>query len=522
MLLIKDVIERNAEFYPEKEAIVFGENRVTWKEVNDRSNRLANWLIEKGIKKGDRVAILAHNCSQYYEIYFAGVKISSIVATINYRYVSNEVGYVIEDARPTVVFVGEDYIDILDEAKKNHDFSGVREYVCIEKSVNGMNYYEDILQSSSSEIPNFKIEETDPAFLLYTGGTTGRPKGVIWTNKCILESCRNWLLETKTGRNNVQLISAPVFHSGALWLSLCGMYVGDTLVVLEGPNPPERMLLTIQEEKVTYGFMPPAIIQYLLDLGEKVKTYDLSSLRYIIDAAAPMSGKKFKQAMELLGCPFVNLGGLTEACCEATVIWLDKFLDGSPLSNERLGSAGRQVVNVHIKVVDTNDNEVPRGQTGELVIKGGNVTPGYWNKPNETAEAIKNGWLHSGDLVKMDEDGYIYYVDRLKDMIITGGENVYSREVEEVIEKHPAIKEVCVIGVPDKKWGEALKACIVLKEGASLTEEELIKFCKKWLANFKVPKTVDIIDLLPRSALGKVLKRDIRDKYWIGYEKRVN
>jgi len=379
--------------------------------------------------------------------------------------------------------------------------------------------YEQLISSFPPDEPTEEVKTDDPSILFYTSGTTGRPKGAIHTHKSILAEA------AAVGQNfttkDIALCVMPFFHVAGSAVYLFPAYASGATIVIHKKFDELAILQTIEREKVTYICLVPAMIIRLLEHPETDK-YDLSSLRTIVYTGAPMPFEALKQGVKRFGKIFVQLLGQTETLNLTILEKEDHNIKGSAKETRRLESVGRPPKAGQIRLVDEKDNDVPVGEVGEIIARSDRMMKGYWKMPKETAETIKDGWLHTGDLGRMDEDGYIYIVDRRKDMIISGGENIYSREVEEVLYTHPAVQEAAVVGIPDEKWGESVKAVIVLRKGHTATEEDIINFCKDRLASYKKPRSVEFWDSLPMTGSGKIMKNEIREKYWKGYEKKVH
>jgi long-chain acyl-CoA synthetase len=383
-----------------------------------------------------------------------------------------------------------------------------------------MKNYEGLIKSYTPVEPENTISPEDDAAIYYTSGTTGRPKGAVHTHKSLLAEIN--LPNRELGPKDVALCVMPFFHvGGSAAYQFAVFKAGATSIVLEKFDEAD-VLESIEKEKITYVCMVPAMIIRMLDYPELNK-HDLSSLGTIGFTGAPMPVDVLKRCTAYFGRPIIHQElGQTETLNLTRFKKHEYILDGSPKDIKRLESAGKPAIAGEVRILDDKCNEVPRGQVGEIVSRSDRNMKGYWKMPKETAETIRDGWLHTGDLGKMDEDGFIYIVDRKKDMIISGGENIYSQEVEDVLHSHPSVLFAAVIGVPDEKWGEAVKAVLVLKNGMKATEEEIIEYCKVNLAGYKKPKTVEFRDSLPMTGSGKIQKNQIREEYWKGYEKKVN
>jgi len=510
-LLLGEIIARNARKFPDREAVVYGDTRLTYREFNARINRLAHALMDMGVKKGEKVAILLFNCNQYLEAYFALAKIGAIAIPVNFRLHPEEIAYITDDADAVAFILGEAFVNTIRGIQK--DLPKVRQYISLtEKPVEGMLHFETLLQKYPDDEPLILVEDDDPAFIMYTAGTTGRPKGSVLThkNQVMLWTLASLEFSREPDIGDMSLWRAcaapPVFHIASFGICLAYLLFGATVILpTEVFNPVEIMQL-LEREKCDCVLLIPAMANFLLQIPDLNK-YDTSSLKAWFSGAAVLPTELRKRIMEAF--PHVKIAdcfGQTETSGLVSIM--------RPSDAERkLASVGRGLGLVEIRVVDGQDRDVPVGEVGEAIYRGPNIMKEYHNDPEVTAAAFRNGWFHSGDLIRQDEEGFIYVVDRKKDMIVSGGENIYPAEVEEVLYKHPKILEAAVIGVHDEQWGENVKAIVVTKPGETLTEEEVIEFCKEHLASYKKPRSVDFIDALPRNPAMKVLKRVLREKY---------
>ncbi len=517
-MLVGDIPVRNAGFYPNKTAILEGKDKFTFSQFNERVNRLGNAILGLGLVKGDRIAVLNHNCYQYIELYFASAKIGIPIVPLNYRFNPNELLYVLSDSGARALFFGKDYLATAEILLKED--LRAEHFICIDESVSGMKSYEEMISGSPATEPLMPIDEEDIAVLGYTGGTTGKPKGVMTTHRNIITSCYNNVIERALNPNAVFLNVPPLFHAGGANSMFTFSFLGATNATINSSDM-SVILKTIEEHKITHLVLVPTMILSLLD-HPHIEDYDLRSLKGIFYGTAPIAVGPLKKAMQLLKCEFSQVYGMTETFVPVSILKAeDHVLDGSPEEDRRMSSAGREVMGVRVKILDDNEQEVAGGQTGEIVVRGENVMKGYWNQPELTKQVLKDGWFYTGDMGKLDEDRYLYIVDRKKDMIISGGENIYAKEVEDVLFAHPAVAQAVVIGVPDNTWGEAVKGLVIKKKGAEVGEEELIGFCKTRLASYKKPKSIEFLEDFPKSTAGKVLKRELREKYWQGRERKI-
>jgi acyl-CoA synthetase (AMP-forming)/AMP-acid ligase II len=511
---------KSARTYPERLAIAYGDYELPYQQANERINQLANGLTSLGIKKGENVAILLHNCPEFLETLFACFKAGIGTVPINFRLHPKECSFIIDNSEAVGVILGDDFRDSLHSLK--NEMPRVKHTICITEPAKGMLSYEALLKEQSTKFADINVERDDLAWLFYTSGTTGQPKGAMLTHHVLMMMTMNFYADmTPLGPDDVILHAAPLSHGSGLY-AIPNVAKGAANIVLHiKAFDPKTVFEAIQRRKVTNMFMAPAMIKRLVTSRE-IDQYDLSSLRCIHYGGAPIYMEDLKEAVRKMGQVFVQLFGQAES--PMTISYLRKeehFLEGTEKQMKRLTSAGIPRTDVEVKIFDENDHELPPGAMGEIVVRGEVVMKGYWRNPKATAETLRAGWLHTGDLGIMDERGYVYILDRAKDMIISGGENIYSREIEDVILKHPTVHEVAVIGVPDETWGEAIKAIVSLKPGQKATQEEIINFCREHMASFKKPKSVEFIEEIPKNPYGKVLKRELREKYWAGEARRV-
>jgi len=513
-LLLGETIVRNVHKFPHKEAVIYGKTRLTYKQFNERINRLAHALLDIGVKKGSKVAILSFNCNQFLEAYYALGKIGGVAVPLNFRLHPEELTYMANHSDAEAFIVGEDFIGAVKGMRK--DLPKVRKYIAIaDKPVKGMLNYENWISKFPDEEPLVLIDEDDPLFVMYTAGTTGRPKGAVIThkNEVVMWMLGGWYVFAEPNLfNNYRLrdfksfAAPPIFHLAAFGFCQFNFFAGTTVVLPEEVFDPASVMRTIQEEKINAIVLIPAMANFLLLLPD-LNNYDTSSLQIWLSGGAILPTETRRLIQQYFpSARLVDLFGQTEMSPLVTGL----------LPSEAKGretSVGRVLPFIEIRVVDDDDNDVPVGTIGEAIYRGPTVMKEYYKDPKATAEAMRGGWFHSGDLVRRDAEGYIYVVERKKDMIISGGENIYPAEIEEVLYKHPKIQECAVIGVHDEKWGESVKAVVVCKSGEQLSEQEVIDYCKNHLASYKKPRSVDFVDSLPHSAIGKVLKRVLREQY---------
>ena len=514
-MIIPDYVEKNVKLFPNKTALIFEDRRITFTELKERVYRLSNGLLELGVKKGDRVAIIQDNCFEYPEMYYGISKIGAIITPLNYRLIGRELTFLINDSEANTLIIGKDFVEIMKPFQPELKF--VKNYICIGDKPEGMINYDELVDRSSTKKPEVQVEPDDVSALLYTGGTTGRPKGVVLTHRNWTTSAITHIVELGLSYGDTDLIVTPLFHVGSRWPLFYNFSLGNTEIVLKRVDA-EEILRTVEKEKVTIALWIVPVIRLLINNADLVKKYNASSLKLIVTGGAPISGAELKRFIELFNGVHVSQGSGQTETGKTSESRVNYFLDDP----EKINVVGREAFNVEMRVVDDKDNDVPLGGVGEMIIRSEGVMKEYWKMPEETAEALKGGWHHTGDLVKIDKDRFVTYVDRKKDMIITGGENVYSKDVEDVIYEHKAVAEAAVIGIPDEKWGELIKALVVLKEREKATEQDIIAHCKERLTGFKCPKSVEFRDSFPKTGLGKIAKNVLRGKYWEGYERKIH
>lgn len=512
-LVFGEVLARQARKFPDAEALVFKDKRYTYSGLNERVNRLANGLTELGIEKGDKVAVLFTNCMEIVESYFAVFKIGAVAVPLNFRLAARELSYQLNHSDSKALIFGEAFKDTV--ASMRPELGNVKHYICTsEKGVEAAINYEEFLQRQPAGEPLVFVSDNDPAFIMYTAGTTGRPKGCVITHK-------NYLVGAGIGTNIEairpeaerfqltvgpyrSLIAIPISHAAGTSVLIGTVFIGGTAIITDNLAI-ENLLRLIQDEKVTITLLVPVLWIWILE-HPNLKDFDLSSLRTAAYGGAVMPLEIKERLFETL--PDVRFGeafGQTEASGTTMAKHEDLV--------KKHGSVGRPRLDVEIRIVDEDDNDVPVGEVGEILYRGPTVMKEYYKNPEATAEAFRGGWFHSGDLVRQDEDGYIYVVGRRKDMIISGGHNIYPEEIEDVLHAHPKILEAAVIGVPDPEWGESVKAIVIPKPGETLTEDEVIEYCKQNLASYKKPKYVQFVGELPKNVIGKVLKTALRERY---------
>ena len=511
---LSHLLTQSARVFPHKIAIRHGPKQMTYAEFNSRVNRLANALQRLGLRKGNNVAILQHNCPEFYETLFACFKMGCGTIPINFRLHPKEFAFIIDHSEAKGVVLSEAFNSSIREIQEH--IPGVEHLIALSGDGSDFKDYEELLSNAPDRFIDADVSSDDLAWLFYTSGTTGMPKGAMLTHRILLAMTMGFYADMcpDFGPDDVILHAAPLSHGSGLY-GLPNIAKGALNVILESKSfDPELVFKTIEKHRVTNMFAAPTMVKMMID-HPAVDQYDHSSLRSVIYGGASMLVEDLKAAIQKLGPCLVQLYGQGES--PMTITYLphrDHRLKGTDEQQKRLASAGIARTGVEVKIFDPNDAELPAGKIGNIVTRSDLVMKGYWKNQEATAATVRNGWLDTGDMGYMDENGYVFIMDRSKDMIISGGENIYPREIEEVLIKHPAVREVAVIGVPDPKWGEAIKAVVALIPGETASEDELINLCKDNIASYKKPKSVDFVAELPKNNYGKILKRELRAPYW--------
>lgn len=521
LLAIKDVggiVRHHAKTQPNALSLVLGERTLTWAQLLSRSAQVAQGLRRAGVKAQDRVAFLDKNGIEHFEVFYGCALLNAVSVDINWRLAAPEVLFIVNDSQAEVLIVGQEFVPILDVIVGQ--LARVKTIIVIGGHPSH-NDYEKWVSAQSATDPRASTKSSDVAFQLYSSGTTGRPKGVMLTNDnyfALLPAAQKiWLMSETT----INLVAMPLFHIGGGGWATAAQYCGARSIIMRDVNPAE-ILTWIEKYRITHAFMVPALLQFALAMPN-IATTNFSSLELIVYGASPISEAVLEGAIKAFKCPFMQVYGLTETTGVVTVLGPQDH-DLSSAKKGRLRSCGKAFTGIELRIVDSDTaKDVPVGEVGEIWIRSRQVMKGYWNMPEETAKSIVKGrWFRSGDAGYFDNDGYVYIFDRVKDMIVSGGENIYPAEVENALMAHPAIADVAVIGVPDEKWGEVPMALVVRKPDTQVTESEILVFARERLAGFKTPKSVAWIDALPRNPSGKILKKDLREPYWKGHTRRVN
>ncbi|MHC8320437.1 class I adenylate-forming enzyme family protein [Pseudomonas sp. GB2N2] len=507
MNTLGEMIERNARYFPDKEALVSASRRITNHQLAERAKRLSSHLYMQGLRRQDRVAILSMNNIEYFETYRACEWAGLIAATVNFRLAPREMLYILQDASPKALVFEAQFAQVVGQLRE--DLPSIEHFICIGEGPEWAESFESAMDRGHIDGPPIRSCAEDYAYLMYTSGTTGRPKGVVRTHHAMCGTAESCALVSEFKGSTRVLQTTPAFHIGGVGFVNAAAWLGGTTIIHQGFDP-RAVVQAVQEEGVTFTFMVAAMLQALLDVPG-VADFNLRSLEHVVTAAAPIPVPLLKRAMDLLGPIFSIQYGMTES----NACFLPRHevvAEGTPVQLHRLESVGYPCPGIELRIVDEQGQDCQVGAPGEVVLRSSTQLSNYWNNSVASVEALRNGWYHTGDMGYQDAQGYVFLVDRKKDMIISGGENIYSREVEVALELHPMVVESAVIGVADPRWGESVKAIVVLTPGAALSEQDLIAHCKAVLASYKCPKTVEFIDELPRMATGKINKVVLRER----------
>jgi long-chain acyl-CoA synthetase len=512
------IIRQHARQRGDRPMITHGARTITWAEMDRRSSRVAAGLLAAGLQPGDRVAFLDKNGPAYFEILFGGGKANVVNVAVNWRLAPAEMAFVINDAEARLLFVGPEFLGHLDAIESS--LKSV-ETVVVLGAPGRHAAYEDWVAPHPAADPGMVPAPDDVAMQLYTSGTTGLPKGAMLTNAnlgTLLPQVGGWW---QVDERSVNAVCMPLFHIGGSGWALVGMGQGGHSILFR-EFVPQEILQALERHRITNALFVPAMLQFLTAVPGAAER-DYSALRSIVYGASPITNDVLLRALNTFRCPFIQVYGLTETTGAITQLPPEDHATEGPRAR-LLRSAGRPFPWVSLRVVDpATGADLPPGEVGEIWTRSVQNFKGYWNKPAETARTLSvDGWLRTGDAGFVDQDGYLFLTDRVKDLIITGGENVYPAEVENVLADHPAIADVAVIGVPDDRWGETVKAIVVPKAGTVATPGDIIGFARQRLAHYKCPTSVDLAESLPRNPSGKLLKRELREPYWRGRERRIN
>ncbi len=516
MYTLGDIPRKSALFYGDRTAVVFEEIRLTHREFNLRVNRLANALAARGIVKGDRIAILGENSDRYLTAYFAAVKIGACVVPLNFRLADNEITHILEDSEANLLFAGEGYEQRA--AAIGGQIPSLGPVIALEKASIGTVFLEDLIRDMPDREPDAVVDENDLAVLMYTGGTTGHPKGVMLSHRNLMTAVTSMAVIAGVRSTDSTCFVLPLFHV-SIWPVFLLLLAGGKVVINRKLDLGEILRL-IQDERCTHMNLVPTVYTWLMEYP-LVDRYDLGSLQLLTYAGSPFPPENLKKCIGRFGSLFAQGYGSTETA-GGPVSFLpmeDHHVSGP--GSRLLASAGKPAVCSEVRILDENGNPLPPGKIGEVAVKGRHVMMGYWKNPELTGQVLRDGWLHMGDMGYLDEEGYLFLVDRKADMIVTGGENVYPQETENVLYEHQAVLECAVVSAPDERWGERVQAVVVLKPGAKAGAEELIAHCKARLAGYKCPKTVVFQEALPKTPIGKILRKELKQEFWKDHKRSI-
>ena len=516
---LADVIRAHGKARGDAIAFEFEGRRTSYAEFDRHTNRVANALAALGVKPGERIAYLGKNSDIFFELLLGAIKANIVMAPVNWRLAGPEIAFIVEDCKAAVLFVGPELIEAVRAIRSQ--LPGVRTFITTEGGAPDWQDYPAWRDAQSDADPKVPIREQDVAIQLYTSGTTGKPKGAMLSHHNFLSLMRiggtekpDW---NKWTDQDVSLVAMPVFHIGGSGWGMLGLYHGARGIIAREFDP-NKVLDFFERFGVTKLFLVPAAMQFIVR-QPRAREVDFSKLRYILYGASPIPAALLKECIAVFGCGFVQMYGMTETTGTIVVLQPEDHVEG----RDCMRSAGRAQPGVELAILDADGKKLPPREVGEIATRSPSNMVGYWNLPEATARTLdRDNWLRTGDAGYMDEDGYLYIHDRIKDMIISGGENIYPAEVESAICDHPDVAEVAVVGIPDDQWGEAVKAVVVMKPGKKASATDIIGFARERIAAFKSPKSVDFIEALPRNASGKILRRALRDPYWAGKDRQVN
>lgn len=513
---LSSALMRAAQIAPKRVALRFGDDTFTWAEFGERAPRIAGGLAALGVAKGERVAMLGLNNARYSELFHCAPWAGGIVVPLNWRWSEVELAFALDDCEPRVLFVDEQMMPMgrkLCETRPN-----IRLVAMTNARVPDLPHFDDLLDAAP--VADVGMTGDDLYGVFYTGGTTGFSKGVMLSHRNVLSGATVAQREGYWREDDTYLVAAPYYHASGTWPLISMLAAAGTSIVLPAFDA-TAALRAFEEHKATTSLLVPTMIQMIIDHPNFSKT-DLSSLKTVVYGASPITEALLSRALAALPqAEFVQAYGMTELSPQIAALH-HRYLLGSNREIGRHRAAGRVCYGMELKIVDEDDNELPRGEVGEIIARGESVMLGYWRRPEETERALRNGWMHTGDGGRMDEDGFVYVVDRIKDMIISGGENVYSTEVEGVVSRHPAVAQCAVIGIPSEQWGESVHAIVTLRDGTSATASEITAFCRERIAAYKCPRSVEIrTQPLPMTAAGKVLKTRLREPYWADRSRKI-
>lgn len=518
---LHDFLDYHAREHADIDFAILGDRHLSYAEAQTQTYRIANALVDAGLEVGERIAVLSKNSIEMMLIYYAASRVGVVPVPLNYRLAPPEWAYIITDAGAKLLICQQALADAL--APVVSELGSVEQLIVIGETRDGWSRWEDFCgdqSDSNSSASRRCITEANDLYQMYTSGTTGRPKGAVLSHRAVTRQLQQFQQVLATQPGDRSLVVAPVYHAAAAIMAFATVQQGGTLYIQED-FVPEDTVRALSEHGITVALLVPAMIQFCLLAVPDVRRRSYDSLRLLVYGASPISEQTLREAMEVFKCEFLQGYGMTETTAVLTYLMPEDHRRALAGESALLASAGRPLLGTELRIVDDDDEPVANGTVGEIVGRGPQIMSGYWNLPEQTEKALRGGWLHTGDAGVLDDDGYLYIQDRVKDMIVSGGENVYPREIEDVLFSHPEVADAAVIGIPSERWGEEVKAVVVRKDGCDLSADDIMAFCKGKLGGYKQPRSVDFIDALPRNPSGKVLKKDLREPYWKGHQRRV-
>ena len=520
MMLLHDFLEYQARVQPDTDFAIFEGKSISYAEADAQANQVANALIAEGLNKGDRVGFLSKNSLEFPVLFYGCSKAGVVPVPLNYRLAAPEWSYIINDAQAKLLIVSDEYAPGIDSVRG--ELAQVKSYIELPGDpVDGYTAYNDWIGAQSATKPRLDISPDDDVYQMYTSGTTGHPKGAVVRHRNVVSHCLQFQTAIARAAGERTLVVAPLYHAAGSITAMVAVATGGTLFVMEDFIPPQ-VVDALSNEQIVHATLVPAMIQACLVMVPDAAERNYDTLRTMAYGASPISEETLRNAVNVFKCDFSQAYGMTETTAVLTVLAASDHERAMAGDTHLLLSAGRPMLGTEVKIVDDDDNELGPNEIGEICGRGPQIMKGYWNLDEASEKALKGGWMHTGDAGRIDEEGYLYVEDRVKDMIISGGENVYPREVENCLFEHAAVADAAVIGIPDEKWGETVKAIVVLKADQEATPDELIAHSRERIAHYKCPTSVEFIEELPRNASGKVLKRELREKYWEGQGRRVS
>jgi fatty-acyl-CoA synthase len=516
---LHEFMEYFARETPDSPCVEMGDVSYDYAAANAFCNRLAHACLATGMAKGDRLAWLSKNCIEEMLVFYGGSKVGVVPTPINYRLAPPEWAYIIDDSGASVLIVEQEFCAGIDSVRNK--LPGINRFICLDGSPLGWESFSDWLDAQQDSNPNHQIEWSDDLYQMYTSGTTGLPKGAVLSQRAVESNTRMVSMEFRMHVGDTRILCVlPMYHAAAGISHKSTVTVGGS-VVIHRDFDPTAVVDDLERRDITNCTLVPAMIQACLVHVPDIAEREFPRLRSMAYGASPIASETLRQAMAAFRCSFTQVFGMTETTACSTLLTDSahkRALQGEP---HLLLSCGRPAPGTRVRIVDESGADVPLGEVGEIAVSGPQLMTSYWHLPEATAKTLRNGWLFTGDAARMDEEGFVYIQDRIKDMIVTGGENVYPKEVENALFDHPDIADAAVIGVPDEKYGEAILAFIVTRDDAELSLEDMVAFCRERLASYKVPRQMEIIGEIPRNPSGKALKKDLREPYWEGIDRRV-